>query len=43
MNDFNKEAFDCLLAASARNSRSSHVAYNNIKSQYESNKLNIVG
>lgn len=43
MNDFNKEAFDCLLAASSRNSRSSHVAYNNIKSQYESNKLNIVG
>ena len=43
MNDFNKEAFDCLLAASARNSRSSHVAYNNIKSQYECNKLNVVG
>lgn len=43
MNDFNKEAFDCLLAASSRNSRSSHVAYNNIKSQYECNKLNIVG
>lgn len=43
MNDFNKEAFDCLLAASSRNSRSSHVAYNNIKSQYESNKLNLVG
>ena len=43
MNDFNKEASDSLLAASSRNSRSSHVAYNNIKSQYESNKLNIVG
>lgn len=43
MNDFNKEAFDCLLSASSRNSRSSHVAYNNIKSQYECNKLNIVG
>lgn len=43
MNDFNKEAFDCLLAASSRNSRSSHVAYNNIKSQYECNKLNVVG
>lgn len=43
MNDFNKHAFDCLLAASSRNSRSSHVAYNNIKSQYECNKLNIVG
>lgn len=43
MNDFNKHAFDCIVAASARNNHSADTAYSNIGYQYDKNNIDLVG
>lgn len=43
MNDFNKHAFDCIVATSARNNHSADTAYTNIGYQYDKNNIDLVG
>lgn len=43
MNDFNKHAFDCIVATSARNNHIADTAYTNIGYQYDKNNINLVG
>ena len=45
INDFNKHAFDAIVAASAKNSNAADVAYENINYQYgcSENRINLLG
>lgn len=45
INNFNKHAFDAIIAASAKNSNAADIAYKNIDYQYNrcENKVNLVG
>lgn len=45
INDFNKHAFDAIVAASAKNSNAADIAYENINYQYgrSENRINLLG
>ncbi len=45
INDFNKHAFDAIVAASAKNSNAADIAFENINYQYgrSENRINLLG
>lgn len=43
MQNFNKHAFDCIVAASSRNNNRADIAYTNIGYQYDKNNINLIG
>lgn len=43
MNNFNRHAFDCIVAAFSKNSHNADTAFENIEYQYNKNNINLVG